>query len=239
MNLNKFYLTRNECYISGKEHIVRGLMLHSTGANNPYISRYVGPDDGKLGENKHNNHWNNLRPDGMQKCCHAFIGKLKDGSIATYQTLPWDIVGWCSGSGSLGSKKNANNTGYIQVEICEDGLSDANYFNAVYREAVELFAYLCKEFNLDPIKNILCHSEGYAKGIASNHGDVMHWFPRFGKSMDSLREDVKKQMGGKTLTKGKSVQVGFFTRDGGAESQKRELESNGLKAFIVDAERYI
>ena len=39
--------------------------------------------------------------------------------------------------------------------------------------------------------NIICHSEGYRKGIASNHGDVMHWFPKHGKSMDTFRADVK------------------------------------------------
>ena len=33
-------------------------------------------------------------------------------------------------------------------------------------------------------------------GIASNHADVMHWFPRFGKSMDTLRADVKAKLEG-------------------------------------------
>jgi len=40
-------------------------------------------------------------------------------------------------------------------------------------------------------KNIICHSEGYKQGVASNHGDVMHWFPKHGKSMDTFRKDVK------------------------------------------------
>lgn len=31
------------------------------------------------------------------------------------------------------------------------GLTDASYFKAVYQEAVELTAYLCKEYNLDPL----------------------------------------------------------------------------------------
>ena len=53
--------------------------------------------------------------------------------------------------------------------------------------------YLCKEFNLTE-KNIICHSEGYKKGIASNHADVMHWFPKFGKSMDTFRADVKRAL---------------------------------------------
>ena len=29
-------------------------------------------------------------------------------------------------------------------------------------------------------------------GIASNHGDVMHWFPKHGKSMDTFRAEVNR-----------------------------------------------
>jgi hypothetical protein len=194
MNLRKQFLRNNECYKIGEKHTVRGIMLHSTGANNPYLKRYVAPDDGLLGENIYYNHWNQLRPNGRQVCVHAFIGKLKDESIATYHTLPWDMVGWHSGSGLLGVTQNANNTGYIGFEICEDELSDKNYFSSVYKEAVDLCAYLCKEYKLNPLKDILCHSEGHARGIASNHADVMHWFPKFGKDMDVFRRDVSVKL---------------------------------------------
>lgn len=181
----------------GKKHVVKGIMVHSTGANNPNLGRYVGPDDGLLGSG--NNHWNVFRPNGRQVCVHAFIGKLKDGSVATYQTLPWDMVGWHSGSGNLGVAKSANNTGYIGFEICEDNLTDKAYFNKVYQEAVELCAYLCKEYRLNPLTDIICHSEGYKKGIASNHADVMHWFQKHGKSMDSFRQDVNIQINRRTV----------------------------------------
>lgn len=124
-------------------------------------------------------------------CVHAFIGKLADGTVATYQTLPWDHRGWHCGSGSKGS---GNNT-HISFEICEDGLMDSAYFNKVYNEAVELCAYLCKQYGLTE-KNIICHSEGHAQGIASNHGDVMHWFPKHGKNMDTFRAAVKAKLAG-------------------------------------------
>ena len=186
MNLHKLFLTKNACYQLGKYITVKGLMLHSTGAPNTKLSRYVGPDDGLLGANQYGNHWNQFRPDGRQVCVHGFIGKLKDGSIATYQTLPWNMRGWHAGGA-------ANNT-HIGVEICEDGLTDGTYFRAVYQEAVELFAMLCKEFNLDPLKNIICHAEGYKQGIASNHGDVTYWFAKHGKTMDDFRYDVKEFM---------------------------------------------
>lgn len=182
MNLNKLIFTENACYKAGRKITVKGIMVHSTGANNPWLKRYVGPDDGKLGKNQYNNHWNTYHPGGREVCVHAFIGKLADGSVATYQTLPWDHRGWHAGG-------SANNT-HIGFEICEDGLTDGAYFAKVYKEAVELCAYLCKQFGLTE-QNIICHREGYKRGIASNHGDVMHWFPKHGKSMDTFRADVK------------------------------------------------
>lgn len=183
MNLHKLILTNNACYKAGRTIVPKGVMVHSTGANNPWFKRYVSPDDGLLGKNPYNNHWNQDKPDGRQVCVHAFIGKLADGTIATYQTLPWNMRGWhCGGSG---------NDTHISFEICEDGLTEASYFNAVYKEAAELCAYLCKEYGLTE-KDVICHSEGYKLGIASNHSDVMHWFPRFGKSMDAFRADVRK-----------------------------------------------
>ena len=182
MNLNKLFLTENNCYKAGKKITVKGIMVHSTGANNPWLKRYL-PDDGKIGKNQYGNHWDTALPGGKQVCVHGFIGKLADGSVASYQCLPWNHRGWHAGG-------SANDT-HIGFEICEDGLNDATYFNAVYKEAVELCAYLCKEYGLTE-KDIICHSEGYKKGVASNHGDVMHWFPKHGKSMDTFRADVAK-----------------------------------------------
>lgn len=64
------------------------------------------------------------------------------------------------------------------------------FFDSVYAKAVELFAWLMTEVGGRP-EEILCHSEGFQKGIASNHADVMHWFPSHGKTMDDFRADVK------------------------------------------------
>ena len=185
MNLQKLILTNNACYKAGNTITPKGIMVHSTGANNPKLSRYVNPDDGLLGPNLYNNHWNQATPDGRKVCVHAFIGKLKDGSIATYQTLPWNHQGWHSGG-------DANNT-HISFEICEDGLVDPVYLRAVFNEAVELCVHLCKLYNLNETQ-IICHSEGYKKGIATNHADVMHLFPKHGESMDTFRAAVKKAL---------------------------------------------
>ena len=192
MNLHQLYLTENDCYKANRWITPKGVMVHSTGAENPNLKRYVGPDDGLLGVNQNNNDWN--RP-GVGACVHAFIGLLADGSVATYQTLPWNMRGWHCGD-------DANST-HISFEICEDDLTDPEYFAAVYREAVELTAYLCEMYGLDPMADgvVICHAEGARLGIASNHGDVEHWFPRFGKTMDDFRSDVAKKIeGGDDLT---------------------------------------
>ena len=60
-------------------------MVHSTGANNPNLRRYVQPDDGVLGVNSNQNDWN--RP-GLEVCVHAFLGLTQAGEVAAYQILP-------------------------------------------------------------------------------------------------------------------------------------------------------
>ena len=135
MKLYQLFLTENACYKAGKKITVKGIMVHSTGANNPWLKRYVGPDDGRLGKNQYNNHWNTYHPGGREVCVHGFIGKLADGTVATYQCLPWNHRGWHAGG-------SANNT-HIGFEICEDGLADATYFKKVYQEAIDLCVYLC------------------------------------------------------------------------------------------------
>lgn len=189
MDLRKCILVNNDCYKAGKTIVPKGVFWHSTGANNPYLMRYVQPDDGALGDNRYNNDWNR---GGLDVCVHAFIGKLANGEVATYQTLPWNRRGWHAGSGRNGS---ANNT-HISFEVCEDGLTDEVYFREVYRKAVELTAMLCKEYNLDPLADgvIIDHKEGSDRGIASNHGDITHWLKRYGMTMDDARWDVHRYM---------------------------------------------
>ncbi len=187
MDLNRLIFTENACYQAGRKIVPRGIMLHSTGANNPWLRRYVGPDDGRLGENPNANHWNQPYPEGQAVCVHGFIGKLADGSVATYQTLPWDHRGWHAGGSA--------NDSHIGFELCEDGLEDGAYFQRVYREAAELCAELCRMFGLGG-KDVICHAEGYQQGIASNHGDVLHWFGRQGKTMAEFRRDVDAILAG-------------------------------------------
>lgn len=201
MKLLKCILTANDCYNAEQTIKPKGVMVHSTGANNPNLKRYVQPvvstpnkEDllWELGVNRNGNDWNRS---GTNVCVHAFIGKLDDGSVAAVQTLPWNCRGWHAGTGTSG--KSANDT-HVSFEICEDSLTDTAYFTQAYQTAVELTAMLCKEYGLDPLSDgvVICHADGYKRGIASNHGDVYNWFPKHGKTMDDFRVDVARTING-------------------------------------------
>lgn len=199
-------MTNSTCYKKTGRMAVKGILWHSTGANNPWLKRYVQPSDNasdkaelltKLGKNQYKNDWNHI---SVEAGLNAWIGKLADGTVATVQTMPWDYRPWGCGSGNRGSCNN----GWIQFEICEDALTDKAYFEAIYKEACELTAYLCKMFSLNPkdsvsfngvsVPVILCHQDSYKLGLGSNHGDVYNWFNKYGKTMDNVRNDVAALM---------------------------------------------
>lgn len=183
MNIEKSYLTNNNCYKAGEKIVPKGILVHSVGTGQPNRQVFV-------------RNWNVPKPGGKQVCVHAF---LDDNGVT--QTLPWTTRCWGCGSGSKGSYNNS----HIQFEMCEPAgtkysggtitsyNTDKNkdFFDKSYKNAVDLCIYLCKEYGLTE-KNIVCHSEAHKLGYASNHSDVMHWFTKHGKSMDTFREDVKK-----------------------------------------------
>lgn len=181
MNLITKYMTRNDCYQAGGKIIPSGIMVHSTAA------------PGAMAETMFSR-WNKSFKAGQigeNVCVHAIVD-----DTAVLQCLPWDYRGWHSGGA-------ANNT-HIGFEICEpsgfkyvhnvmsgyNAKVEAPYFQKVWDNALALCVYLCGMFGLTE-KNIICHSEGYAKGIASNHADVMHWFPMHNESIDTFRAAVK------------------------------------------------
>lgn len=200
MQIHQQFATRNDCYTRNQAELAKapsnrdsryaqyyqgpkGIMVHSTGANNPNLRRYVQPDDGVLGVNSNQNDWN--RP-GLEVCVHAFLGLTQAGEVAAYQILPWEYRAWHCGG-------DANNT-HLSFEICEDNLRDRAYWEKTYRLARELTAELCRKFGLDPLAPgvLVDHAEGAALGIASNHADVDHWWSRYGVTMDDFRADVAR-----------------------------------------------
>lgn len=196
MKLVQSIMTKNPCYTAGRKITVKGLMLHSVGCPQPNASVFI-------------KNWNT--PSYGTACVHGFIDG-NDGTV--YQTLPWNHRGWHCASGPKGS---GNNT-HIGVEMCEpasirytggssftcSNLSAARTsVKKTYEAAVELFAYLCKLYGLNPTADgvIISHREGHARGIASNHGDPEHLWNGLGMgyTMKTFRKDVKEKMQGGTV----------------------------------------
>jgi len=183
MKLIQNFIKNNRCFTKPIKIAIKKLVLHSTGVAQP-------SSDGMIAR---------MNTVTAQTSVHGFIEADK-----VIQTLPWNLRGWHVGSG----KKGSYNSCAIGVEICEpswhtynggtmigyDVKKNAEYFAKVYENAVELFARLCHDNNLDPIKDIVCHSEAFSLGYGSNHSDVIHWFPKHGKSMDIFRVDVKARL---------------------------------------------
>ena len=199
-------MTQSTCYKGTTTMTPKGVLWHSTGANNTTLKRYVQPDDNApdrdemlalIGINQYNNDFNHIN---RQAGLNAWVGKLASGEIASIQTMPWNYKPWGCGSGPKGSCNN----GWMQFEICEDSLNNKSYFDAVYHEACELTAYYCKMYGLNPkgtvkyngvdVPVILDHATSYKLGLGGNHGDVQHWFKRYGKTLDDVRNDVAALM---------------------------------------------
>lgn len=226
MKLVQSIMTKNPCYTAGRKITVKGLMLHSVGCPQPNASVFI-------------KNWNT--PSYGTACVHGFIDG-NDGTV--YQTLPWNHRGWHCASGPKGS---GNNT-HIGVEMCEpasirytggssftcSNLSAARTsVKKTYEAAVELFAYLCKLYGLNPTADgvIISHREGHSRGIASNHGDPEHLWNGLGMgyTMNTFRKDVKEKMQGGTVKPDETKEMYRVRKSwGDAVSQKgafHELEN--------------
>lgn len=186
MQIIQSLAVNSDCYKDGKYISPKGLMLHSVGVpqDNPMVFF---------------NNWN--KPKG-NACVHAVIGTNGD----VIQMLPWTKRGWHAGG--------AGNNSLIGVEMVEPSFISytsgskwkvkdnhtldevENFIKDTYNTAVELFAFLCHDYNLNPLdkKVVMSHSEGYRIGVASNHGDVEHLWSKFGMTMDKFRSDVNTKL---------------------------------------------
>ena len=181
------YAKNNLCYKAARTMPTgspAGIIIHSTGANNPNLKRYVNAPE-ICGENPYRNYFD--RPDS-NVCPHAVIGKDKNGKVKAAKLLPWNVCCWGCGSGSKGSYNYA--PAYIQIEIAEDALNDRAYFEDAFGLAADLCKRLMKNYPTIKPENIISHKEACARGYASNHGDPENWLARFGKNMDWFRSLV-------------------------------------------------
>ena len=196
MNIIQKFIEKNDCYKANvnradsryrtfQDKGPQGLMLHSVGCNQPSALVFA-------------NLWN--KPN-YQVAVHAAI--QADGTV--YQCLPWNYRGWHAGS-------TANNT-HLGVEMtepaslkygnagkftCSDPEGAKTFVKQTYNQAVLLFAKLCRDWNLDPLKPgvIISHKEGHTLGVASNHGDPEHLWNGLGLpyTMDTFRAAVKAEI---------------------------------------------
>lgn len=186
MNIRINYLTKHPNYTQKKPLTVKGLMLHSVGCAQPSAEAFV-------------KNWNKA---SMSKGVHAMID-ANTGDV--WQLLPWSYKAWHCGS-------SANST-HIGVEMCEssyikyttgasftikDKAKAQAHAKATYNAAVELFAFLCRSYKLDPLKKgvIISHNEGRIMGVASGHVDPEHYWKGLGLAytMDGFRKDVYNAM---------------------------------------------
>lgn len=196
MELIQSFLTNNPCYqanvdradsryVTFQQRGPLGLMLHSVGCAQPAAEVFV-------------RGWN--KASHTNSCVHAFV----DGNTgAVWQTLPWNFRGWHGGG-------SCNNT-HVGVELCEpdclvygsggtftvtDPARAKACVKRTYAAAVELFALLCRQYDMDPMTDILSHAEGGKRGIASKHADPEHLWQGVGLdyTMDGFRADVAAAM---------------------------------------------
>ena len=199
MEIIQCYQTKNPCYRKGTPMKPVGIVVHSTGANNPHLCRYVDCPE-RLGVNRYGNHWN--RPEAAT-LVHGAIGLDKEGFVTVVNTLPYTMAAWGVGKGSRGSY-NYDPTGHIQFEMCEDDLTDPSYFDQVMGTAVAYCARLCREYGL-AAESVVSHKEAHALGYASNHGDPENWMGRFGMTMEDFRARVRAKLKGEVAIMGKVV----------------------------------
>lgn len=181
------FTTKNKCYQAAIPLYPQGIMLHSIGCPQPNADVMA-------------RNYNQYRPNGQSVCVHAFV--QRDGTV--YQTLPWTVQAWHCGG-------NANST-HIGIEMTEPAsivytghgaewrdlnpTATETHVRGTYAAAVELFAQLCAQFDLDPLADgvIISHAEGRMRGVASAHADPSHLWNAFGLTMYEFRQDVYKAM---------------------------------------------
>ena len=201
MEIVQSYLEKNPCYGANMSNAddryttfqrrgPLGLVLHSVGCAQPNAMTFV-------------NRWNSTSYN--RACVHAFID-ANTGIV--YQCMPWNFRAWHAGG-------SANNT-HVGVEMCEPSAIKYRGVSAkfdvtdrekalaqcetAYNAAVELFAFLCDKYSLDPLKDgvIISHNEAGKRGIGSGHVDPEHLWNGLGTgfTMDGFRKDVKAAMTG-------------------------------------------
>ena len=180
MQIIQAYVTQNPLYQQYTRIRVRKLVLHSVGCPQPSAAVFA-------------RQWQTAR-----YFAHAVL--QADGTV--YQVAPWDCRLMHVGAA------NAYSIGVEMTEpdcirytggatfVCSDWARAVAQVSGTYKTAVELFAYLCGAFGLDPMNDIMSHNEAGKLGIGTDHVDPEHLWRQLGTgyTMDGFRRDVAEAM---------------------------------------------
>lgn len=183
MQIIEAFVTQNPLYQQYTRIPVRKLVLHSVGCPQPNAAVFA-------------RQWQTAR-----YFAHAVL--QADGTV--YQVAPWDCRLMHVGAA------NAYSIGVEMTEpdcirytggatfVCSDWERAIAQVAGTYNTAVELFAWLCQRFGLDPNKDIISHAEASAMGIGTDHADPEHLWRQLGMgyTMDGFRADVAAAMAAK------------------------------------------
>ena len=180
VNVVEAFVTQNPLYQQYTRIPVRKLVLHSVGCPQPSAAAFA-------------RQWQTAR-----YFAHAVL--QADGTV--YQVAPWDCRLMHVGAA------NAYSIGVEMTEpdciryiggatfVCSDWERAIAQVTGTYNTAVELFAWLCTQFGLDPRSDIISHAEASAMGIGTDHADPEHLWRQLGRgyTMDGFRRDVAEAM---------------------------------------------
>lgn len=188
MKLTQNLIKNNTHYKNNKIINVKSLILHSVGCSQPNPDVFV-----RL--------WNT--PDVI------YLTQIVIGAEKAYEVLPCTQTSgkamFCYHTGSIngysiGAEMTEPSTikytgGATWIDL--DPAKTKAHVLATYKNAVDIFAQLCKFHKLNPLNDgvILSHSECHKRGIGTNHGDVEHIWNKFGLTMNKFRKDVSIAMG--------------------------------------------
>lgn len=186
------HATKNGAYSCGRTIKPEGVVNHSVGCAQPAADVF----------------FNLMNDSGAQWGVNYILGDFHKGEGRALEVLRPTSRPWGCASGKNGSWNNSR----IQWEVCEpaghtytggtmvnyDTSKNAAYFERMWKLLVALNVYAVVTYGFNPDK-IADHAESYKAGYGSNHSDMGHWLPKHGKSMDTLRAEVKAILNGGSI----------------------------------------
>lgn len=178
------YATRNGAFRAGRTIDPTGSVNHSVGCAQPSVDVF----------------FQLMNQESASWGVNALLGDFHKGEGRIIITLDLRARPWGCGKGNKGSWNNCK----VQWEICEpaghtyaggtmigyDVEANRGYFERMWKMLVAWNVYCVVKLGY-PVSGISDHAESHLAGYGSNHGDLGHWLPKHGKSMDALRAEVQ------------------------------------------------